>query len=115
MNRWFADLPELADQIDIADCEMVAGSDTMIDVLSRGKKEVTLQLSSEKTTYGTSPTYIAAMSKEEDNCDYGANYDAAVFDSPSSVSLTYKGSAWLCPVTEMIFGEYPERIYIYYK
>lgn len=47
MNRWFADLPELKDQIDIADCEMVAGADTMIEAISNGKRVITLVLSAE--------------------------------------------------------------------
>lgn len=115
MNRWFADLPELVNQVDIADCEMVSGADTMIEILSNNKKEVTLVLVAERPSITTDPKYIAAMSKENDNCGYGANYKVVLFESESTTNMVYTSSAWLCPVTKMIFGEYPDSIYIYRK
>lgn len=115
MNRWFADLPELANQVDIADCEMVAGADTMIEILSNNKREITLVLVAEKPGITTDPKYIAAISKEDDNCDYGANYRVIIFESESNTNMIYSGSAWLCPVTKIMFEEYPDSIYIYKK
>jgi hypothetical protein len=92
-NRWFIDIPW--DGM-IEDLEMVSGADIFLDVLSNGKKIITLEV-------GTSEIYGAEKMTMVHDDDYGAFYKIYTYD--------FKGEIWLCNVTKHIFGEFPNEFW----
>jgi len=98
-GRWYIDLPQyLKEGGKKADLEMVAGADTMLDYIGRGKRRVKLRVSEEPNF----PYAIHLFKHEEDDC--GATYfNSEVTDQ----------TVWLCNVTKYVFGGYhPEDIYV---
>jgi hypothetical protein len=102
-NRWYAHLPEYLEEGGTLEaCEMVAGADVWLDIVSGNSSEVVLRLSSNKELQERIVLYDTDLSKPEE----GATY----------IAYTYKGSdynitMWLCPVTLFVFNEYPKFIY----
>lgn len=92
-NRWFIDIPW--DGM-IEDLEMVSGADLFLDVLSNGKKIITLEV-------GTSEIYGAEKMTMISDDDYGAFYKIYTYD--------FKGEIWLCNVTKHIFGKFPNEFW----
>jgi len=100
-NRWYVVLPEWTGAKE--DLEMVAGADTMLDIISEGNKEVTISIS-EKEFEGSDKLEFVRMATEINN---GAFYKIN----------TYKGvelnlELWLCNVTLFVLGDFPKQIYI---
>ena len=90
-NRWYIDIPDWKGSI--ADLEMVAGADTMLDELSVHGDEITLELSTE---------------------DKGIDYSILEFQkmTPGGADYTWGNKkVWLCDVTVFVFGGFPGRIY----
>ena len=90
-NRWYIDLPKWEGSI--ADLEMVAGADNMLDELSLNGDEVILDLSIE---------------------DKGIDYSILEFQQLTSGGADYTWGnkiIWLCDVTKFVFGGFPGRIY----
>ncbi|HYE54736.1 MAG TPA: DUF6717 family protein [Chitinophagaceae bacterium] len=103
-NRWYIDLPAYIEQGgDKAELEMVAGADTMLDIMSEGASSVTL-------TIDRTPFEGADLVRLIERCDPsigGGNY----------FMQRYKGRnvdmrMWLCSVTEFVFGDIPPEIYV---
>jgi hypothetical protein len=103
-DDWFIDLPEYIEQGGSAgDLQMVDGADTMLDVMADKSDSVTL-------TVSTEPFEGADELVLTEKCDpfIGGGY---------YLMKTYKGqpinkSMWLCQVTEFVFGDLPERIFV---
>lgn len=101
---WYIDLPEyLAQGGSKADLAMVAGADTMLDIMAEERDEVTV-------TLDLKPFAGADLLELEEVCDpfIGGGY---------YVLYTYKGEPvnhrmWLCDVTNFVFGHLPEKIYV---
>ena len=112
MKRWFADTYWLED-LDVLDTEMVAGADEMLEYLSKGKNQVTLNLSTSKTS--EVPYEYIKLSKINPTDEYGQSYIADVINEVNSGEsiVTKSIRVWICPVTEMVFGNYPDTIYIW--
>lgn len=93
-SHWYIDLPEwqgLKEEL-----EMVMGADDLLDLLSFGKDEVTLEISIDIMS---NPTYILTFYEEYSD---GGWYIVNGGDF----------KVWLCSVTKFIFGNLPNKIYI---
>lgn len=105
-NRWFVDLPEWpVEYIDAL--EMVAGADTMLDILSKNGDNVLLKISTEERE-----GYIARLDIKElpENDFEGAFY---MCDIAGGNSQNNPFEVWLCGVTKYVFSKYPLTILIY--
>ena len=113
---WYADLPEFLDlELGVkANLMMVDGADTFLDLLSNNGKSVTLKLSREAFTgYNGQLKKIRSglninLLEEIGHApvEYGAYYDVIEHNRKP-----FQHRLWLCPVTEYVFGEYPDKIY----
>jgi hypothetical protein len=99
---WFIDLPQyismgLGSKGNLA---MVAGADTMLEILANGDDRITLQI--ETKDFEGSEGKLTKTGF----CPYGENY---LFTSEAIKDH----KMWLCPVTKFVFGGfYPKNIYI---
>lgn len=101
---WYVDLPEyLANGGNKGDLQMVEGADKMLDSISEGKNEVFLAIDS---VYFTGADELRLIER----CDPfvgGGYYNLQIFEG-REVNQTM----WLCAVTEFVFGDLPERVFI---
>jgi hypothetical protein len=101
---WYIDLPEFIEQGGSkGDLAMVAGADTMLDIIANGQKRVTI-------TMDTKPFEGADALKLLRICDPsmgGGDYRMKSFEG----RLVHH-DLWLCGVTEFVFGQIPECIYV---
>lgn len=109
---WFIDLPEFLEQGlgTKANLLMVDGADTYLDGLSNNGDNVKVQIDTlpyngmqnhlTKIRMGLDKDYLSMIGHAP--VEYGAYYQ----DNASGHVL------WLCPVTEYVFGRYPEDIYL---
>lgn len=101
---WYIDLPEfLALGGSIGDLQMVDGADKMLDLVSKGGEEVTLQISTEPFEKADKLVLI-------EKCDPiigGGYYFMEYFET-----IKVHQRMWLCGVTEFVFGDLPEQIFI---
>jgi hypothetical protein len=103
-EEWFIDLPEYIEQGgNYGDLQMVDGADTMLEVMAGEGDTVTL-------TIATEPFAGADELILTEKCDpyIGGGY---------YLMKTYRGKEinqrmWLCQVTEFVFGNLPERIFV---
>jgi hypothetical protein len=113
---WYADLPEFL-ELGLGskgNLMMVDGADTFLDLLSNDGDRITLKLST-KTFNG----YSGRIKKIKRGLnrdlleeighapvDYGAYYKAVEYKNQP-----FQHQLWLCPVTEYVFGEYPDEVF----
>ena len=103
-SDWYIDLPEyIAQGGNVGDLQMVDGADEMLDMMSNNTGMVAANISKE-------PFDNADRLLLTEKCDdtIGGGY---------YLMRTYKGEEinkkmWLCQVTEFVFGELPEQIFI---
>ena len=121
INTWYIDLPQFleAGLGTKANLMMVAGADTLLDILSNNGTEITVDFSDKPFDGFNVKLDMINIGKDQallDHVghpfvDYGAYYTAY-----SSQELGYEfkiSSVWLCPVTEYVFGgDYPKNIFI---
>lgn len=86
--------------------EMVAGADDLLDKLSNGKKEVTIQIS---TKYFKDHTDVLVL-RQKLGLFLGAIY-SPLKEKLETEIFDHKNLLWLCPVTLWIFLGYPTTIY----
>jgi hypothetical protein len=113
---WYADLPEFleAGLGSRANLMMVDGADTFLDLLAEGDTRITLKISSkpfqgwqtkmQKIKVGHNSTLLQLLGHAP--VDYGAYYKVTQMKGEA-----YDHQLWLCPVTEYVFGNYPQEIY----
>lgn len=131
---WYIDLPEYIDggYGTKANLLMVAGADTFLDVLARGKREVTVLFAGsdieairnlqhifdyEHTKFTKSIEDLSVDGEWQSIVDaageeyeYGATYSINYINT--TVSPKEVDKMWLCPVTSYVFeGVYPNKIY----
>lgn len=92
-NRWFVDIPW--DGM-IEELEMVGGSDLFLDSISNGKKIITLDVC-------TSEMYNSTRINKVREDEYGAFYNINTYE--------FKGDIWLCNVTKILFGDFPNEFW----
>lgn len=113
---WYADLPEFLEQGlgTKSNLMMVDGADTFLDLLSNQSPKITLQISTEpfpgwqakmeKIRKGLNPQLLALIGHAP--VGYGAYYNVTALQGKP-----FDHQLWLCPVTEYVFGQYPNKIY----
>ncbi len=99
-NRWYIDLPGF--EGDQAELEMVAGADTMLDIISEGVDSVKLCLSTEYFVNSDTLEFVRLA----DEIGNGAIY---LLNEMNGIQFDME--MWLCSVTTYVFGEYPPEIY----
>ena len=113
---WFADLPEFL-ELGLgtkANLMMVDGADTFLDLLTKHNR-ITLQVSTQNFKGSTAKIkkikrgMNVELLREIGHApvDYGAYYEAVELHGKP-----FQHQLWLCPVTEYVFGAYPEEIFI---
>lgn len=96
-GRWYIDYPEFLESGgDLADLEMVAGADELLNIASKGKDRIKAEM---RLSRPEKFDYKLTFMEEEHG---GANYWIENLEFP----------AWLCFVTAILFGEFPENLYI---
>ena len=101
---WYIDLPEyLAQGGSKGDLAMVAGADTMLDIVAGRESSVTIQMDRQPFS-GADELVLTQL------CDpvMGGGYYLMKEFAGNNVSQ----NMWLCGVTEFVFGDMPERIYV---
>lgn len=99
-EEWFADVAGHTQ----AQNRMVAGADTMLEVLSNGGSEVMVVFSSDIDTPDKWMMHLHLVEHDK----FGATYRV------KRVKENIMSFAWLCNVTHDIFGgEHPEDIYVH--
>lgn len=101
---WFIDLPEYLEQGGSkGDLQMVDGADTMLDMMAEGNDTVSLYVS--RDAFDGADLLVLT-----EKCDpyIGGGY---------YLMKNYEGqeinkNMWLCQVTEFVFGDIPEQIYV---
>ena len=99
LKYWFANKKHLA---------MVWGADNLLDVLSKGKDEITLEFSS-------SPIIFNDGMLERHRL-VGGKFEGAIYEIITGPEIkhsinTDRDSLWLCGVTLFVFLRYPKNIY----
>jgi hypothetical protein len=101
---WYIDLPEyLENGGSKGDLQMVEGADKMLDFISEGKNSVSLTIDKIPFTGSDELTLI-------ERCDPfvgGGYYKLQIFEGKEM-----NQTMWLCAVTEYVFGDLPEQIFI---
>jgi hypothetical protein len=120
-GMWYIDLPEyleagLGTKNNLL---MVAGADTLLDILSNNGTEITIEFGDERFDGCNVQLDFNEMGKDQAlldaighaPVDYGAYYSAY---NTQWLGYEFKiSSVWLCPVTQYVFGGgYPERIFL---
>ena len=103
-DDWFIDLPEYIEQGGAyGDLQMVDGADTMLAVMAGEGDAVTL-------TIDTEPFAGADELVLTEICDplIGGGY----YLMKSYQGKEINQNMWLCQVTEFVFGNLPERIFV---
>lgn len=104
MDRWFCDLPEFKDILDLIDCELIGGMDLVIDKLSKGEKIIRVEASTEELE-----DYDAVLVSNYLDGDIDS-YQATVTASDCEQSSYL---VWF-PLVATIFKDIPEKIYLRY-
>ena len=97
-HKWYADIPNHS----LEDNEMVFGSDQLLDLFANNKETVSLTLSDDLEA---GDPIITLTRKDHDE-------DGAFYSVESSIFVDIL-EIWICNVTHDVFGEHPEKIYIY--
>ena len=113
---WYADLPEFL-ELGLgtkANLMMVDGADTFLDLLSGKSPRITLQISTDPF-----PGWQAKMEKFRRGLNsellsligHAPVDDGAYYNVTELHGKPFEHQLWLCPVTEYVFGQYPNKIY----
>lgn len=124
-GMWYIDLPAFleAGLGTKANLLMVAGADTLLDILSGNKMnaskdgaEVTLEISNElMMDYDTKLNFLDIGKDQQllDSVGHAPIDYGAYYVTDTILNIPYKHKLWLCPVTEYVFGGgYPSTIYV---
>jgi len=108
-DRWYIDLPEWKGPK--ANLEMVAGADTVLDILSDGKNRITISFTDDKENLQYMKYRSDIKLRHIEDGIYKVNPDQAFF--LKAPETNFPNEIWLCDVTTFIFGKYPDEIYLY--
>src|SRR5581483_9815840 len=101
---WFIDLPAyIANGGARGDLQMVAGADTMLDVIANGSNTVTITMADE-------PFDNADVIALQEVCD--PDVGGGMYLLKSFEGKTVNQQMWLCAVTEFVFGYLPGEIFV---
>ena len=103
-SGWYIDLPAYLEQGgNKGDLAMVAGADTLLDIMAQGKPEVTLRIALQ-------PFENADHVELTEICSPTMGGGYYVLHSYNNEPIEYR--MWLCGVTNFVFGYLPEHIYV---
>ncbi|GAA4339153.1 DUF6717 family protein [Flaviaesturariibacter amylovorans] len=101
---WYIDLPEyIAQGGSKADLAMVAGADTLLDMIAAGHDQVTLDIDAAPFEGADELRLLRVCAPETGGGDY-------VMEAFEGRRIDQE--LWLCDVTLFVFGDLPERVYI---
>ena len=101
---WYIDLPEyLAQGGSKGDLAMVVGADTMLDIVAGEETSVTIQMDT-KPFEGADELVLTELCSPSMG---GGYYFMKEFEGKEVAQRM-----WLCEVTEFVFSNIPERIYV---
>jgi hypothetical protein len=98
-GRWFVVLPEW--EYDKDALEMVAGADTLLDIISQGENRVSVAWHEEEPE---SWKYKLTFLREDEE------FSGAWYAIEGSNVTPFE--CWLCPVTVFVFGYYPKQMFL---
>lgn len=98
---WYVDFPGWP--LSHHNLMMVAGADTMLDVLNDGSNHVKLFVSMK-------PIDGIKLNRLDSSLTGGAHYEVDK-DSKDKIKEFTEKTIWLCPVTLTVLGQYPETMY----
>ena len=101
---WFVELPEWEGEE--WELQMVSGADTFLNILSQGKNEVYITLSTEYFNSANILQFIELGRLEGPEMGSGAWYFLNEYHG-----ISYSLEMWLCDVTKFVFGDFPKKIY----
>lgn len=96
---WYVVLPDYPGDKD--DLQRVLGADMMLDIMAQGENSVEIILGTQKFDGSVPLNYIRPGAGE------GAWYKMSEWKG-----IKYDLELWLCGVTQYVFGEFPEIIYV---
>lgn len=103
VDDWFAVVPEWEGLH--SDLQMVSGADVMCDILAQGENLICT-----KIIVDTIPqNYKVKLIKIQDTPDIGGAYYLSHWSDEFKIDPF---QIWLCEVTEFVFGNLPDIIYI---
>jgi len=103
-RKWYIDLPEYIEQGgDKGDLQMVDGADVMLDVMSGNTNEVSLIISRDQFEDSDTLQLLEV-------CDPVIGGGMYLFSEYEGKNISQK--MWLCAVTEFVFGDLPEKIFV---
>jgi hypothetical protein len=103
-QEWYIDLPEYLEQGgSIGDLQMVDGADKMLDLMAENKSTVTLFISKEQFEGAD----ILTLTEKCDPYIGGGYYIMKEYEG-QEINRTM----WLCQVTEFVFGDIPQQIFV---
>ena len=97
-KKWYADIPSWTGRKSAT--RMVAGADTLLDIIAKGRDEVYVQFSKEEIEDGD------VLYFKKKSLINGATYRLKKFEGNN-----VKQKVWLCDVTLHVLNEFPKRIY----
>lgn len=103
-GKWFVVLPKYDGEHE--DLEMVFGANTLLDKISKGNDNVSIDVMTEKPKHCN---YISGLLINHD--DDGGTYLMDTLDEVLEENTSLDNTFWLCNVTHFIFGEHPKQIY----
>jgi hypothetical protein len=97
-NNWYIDLPNWTGRHSAL--QMVAGADTMLEIMAEGRNEV----------------LVFVTDEEFDGSNRLDLVKTCWFNGADYIIKTYEGTplnldVWLCNVTKFVLGDFPEKIY----
>ena len=107
-GKWYADMPNHS----LEENEMVMGSDIVLDILSKGKEELFLDVTVDDTE---KPLLCFSLKQHDFDGAYYTIYGSLYNEIAETLTNKYgmiDNEIWICNVTHDIFGEHPEHIYI---
>ena len=103
-SGWYIDLPDYIEQGGSkADLAMVAGADDMLDLMAEGSTRVTVQID-------TVPFEGGEVVELVEVCD--AAMGGGYYVMPVYQQKPINRRMWLCDVTDYVFGNLPEKIFV---
>ena len=103
-QEWYIDLPEYLEQGgSIGDLQMVDGADKMLDLMAENESTVTLFISKEQFEGAD----ILTLTEKCDPYIGGGYYFMKEYEG-QEINRTM----WLCQVTEFVFGDIPQQIFV---
>lgn len=103
-RNWYIDLPEFIEGGgNKGDLQMVEGADTMLETISGNGQDVTLLI--DRNPFDGADKLV--LTEKCDPIVGGGYYNLKLFEGKE-----INQNMWLCAVTEYVFGDLPDQIFI---